>query len=50
MPTGMGHKITFSSNLPGKKPEEKTWETVETLFINCILSVVFKNVSSSQKC
>ena len=50
MPTGMGHKITFSSNLPGKKPEEKTWETVETLFINCILSVAFKNISFSQKC
>lgn len=50
MPNGMGHKITFSSNLAGKKPEEKAWETVETLFINCILSVAFKNVSSSQKC
>lgn len=35
MPSDMGHKITFSSNFPGKKPEEETWETVEALFINC---------------
>lgn len=51
MPTGMGHKITFSfKTYQARSLEEKTWETVETLIYKLYsFSVVFKKFHKNVK-